>query len=322
MPPSRRCVPAIAAALLLVVAAPASAHRAGRVAVQVDSRIVAVVPATAGTATLDLGQGKIRLQVGRLPVVILGLAGEPMLQFRSGVVEVSLASPSARVFKIVPKDAPERGWRIVAHSNAYSWHDERAVPPPAAARSAGPGWHPWTVPIQVAGTAGRIAGRAILAARPARSWIIAPLIVAIVLGIIGWNGRRRAATLAATAIVAAASSTVAVAGLAGLRPVLAYACGGIAVVISLALLARFRSPVGQLSVCATLAMAGILVASGTIEVLVLAVPLSSLSTEAARLATATALGASLVAITLAGREVVVSGLFDAPGAAGRTSVSH
>jgi hypothetical protein len=114
----------------------------------------------------------------------------------------------------------------------------------------------------------------------------------------------------ATSIISAAAGAIAVAGLANVPAWLCVAIGVVTALIGIALLARFRSPVGRLSVTAVLAMAGILVASGTIEVLVLAVPLSSLSTGAARLATATALATSLASVTLAGREAIVSGMFD------------
>ncbi len=301
---------AIVLAALLVAPASAAAHSAGLVAVAVDSHVLSVTPAGAGTATIDLARGRIRLRVGAGPIVVLGLAREPMLRFHDGIVEVSLASPSARVFKIVSKNAPATGWRVIAHGREFAWHDERAVPPAAAARSAGPGWHPWQVPIDAAGTAGRILGEAALVPAPSRMWVVGALLAAIALAALGWRTRERRTVLAVTAAVSATAAVVVAAGLANASTPVTVAAGTAAALLGGWLLARYRQPVSRLATAAALALVGILVASASVEVLVLAVPLSSLAPTSARIATAAALTTSLAALALAAREAMVSGMFD------------
>ena len=168
--------PACAAALCLgALALPgiASAHsRAATVAL--DYRLSLDSAGGVKASILD-GDRALRVAVaGNTRVVVLGDLGEPMLRVADGVW-VNQSSPTAQANRIVARTQP--GWKRVASSRAFTWHEHRLAPPPFAAGPYGR-VASWRVPLLVDGQRTSISGAFVRIPRPSFwPWALGAVVV-------------------------------------------------------------------------------------------------------------------------------------------------
>jgi hypothetical protein len=178
------------------------------------------------------GDRALHLSVrGNARVVVLGELGEPMLRFDEGVW-VNRSSPTAQANRLVRR--PGRGWKRVAGSRSYSWHENRLVPPPFEAGRSGRIAH-WNIPLIVNGRRVSIGGSFLWVARPV-FWPWAAAIAAAVGVAVAAMRMRRRLRRAITVV------TGVLAGLAGLTAETAFSLrdapsGNIAWIISVAVFA-------------------------------------------------------------------------------------
>jgi hypothetical protein len=105
----------------------------------------------------------LRLVVGGSErVLVLGDLGEPMLRVDDGVW-VNQSSPTAQANRIVRR--PKQGWKRVARSREFVWHEHRLAPPPFAAGPYGRVAR-WQVPLLVDGRRAAISGSFVRVPRP------------------------------------------------------------------------------------------------------------------------------------------------------------
>ena len=175
------------------------------------------------------GDRALHLSVrGEARVVVLGELGEPMLRLDDGVW-VNRSSPTAQANRLVRR--PGRGWKRVAGSRSYSWHENRLVPPPFEAGRSGRVAR-WSIPLIVNGRRVSIGGSFVWVPRPAFWPWAAGIAAAVGLALAAmWTQRRlRRAITVVTGVLA---------GLAGLTAETAFSLrdapsGNIAWIISVA----------------------------------------------------------------------------------------
>ncbi|HEY1741484.1 MAG TPA: hypothetical protein VGI86_22410, partial [Acidimicrobiia bacterium] len=212
----------IAVVVLGVTAPPASAHStAGLPSTDWRSRVVEVrVGANPDPAvravTTDLGQ-HLRLTVAPdSNVIVLGYSGEPYLWFTHGRVLENMRSPAVWLNRIKSASPTEKApkpysatasplWETLTAGTTYRWHDQRVH-----AFSHDTQSFDWTVPLQVNGQAGAIAGRLDLVAGPP----LAVPLLAIVVGAVAmfFIAKRWPRGMAALALVVAVLAALQVAG--------------------------------------------------------------------------------------------------------------
>jgi hypothetical protein len=173
----------------------------------VDVRVGNTTDASLRAATTDLGQ-HLRLTVAPgSSVTVLGYSGEPYLWFTHGRVLENMRSPAVWLNKrksASPTDKAPKPysatatplWEPITAGTTYRWHDQRVHAFSHDTRSFN-----WTVPLQVNGQNGAIAGRLDLIAGPS----LAVPLLAIVVGAVAvfFIARRLPRAMAALALLIA-----------------------------------------------------------------------------------------------------------------------
>jgi hypothetical protein len=289
---------------LACLAAPAAASAHARApAVALDYRL-SVTGAPAGVhATVIDGDRDLRLVVDpALVVVVRGLLGEPALRFDRGGVWGNRRSPTAAADRVVKAGGPGPAWVRLTRTHAYMWHDHRLAPPGdlRAGSTA-----PWSLPLTVAGQPARLVG-SFVRVRPPSAW---PWIVGALAAI---------GVLAAVAVLApgsrrpVATALAALAALAGLAGNLAFATGdaiaradkwldaGAAAILAIAAVGSLAIRNWSIRGWVVMLVGAVAAALslGTLSVFWHGVVISSLPDDVARLTTAIAVIAGLVAMLL------------------------
>jgi hypothetical protein len=157
------------AAAALVAPATAFAHGRGPVvAVSDQARITRIRPVDPpfSARVIDGDQGLWLRLASRRELIVLGVAGEPLLRFDGAGVYVNRYSPTAQIDQIArtaitprfdPKTPPS--WKKLSSGQSYRWHDHRlhALAPlggSGPARALGT----WTIPLRLDGKPAALTG--------------------------------------------------------------------------------------------------------------------------------------------------------------------
>jgi hypothetical protein len=198
----RRWIAPLVVACTLAAPAGASAH-ARNATVALDYRLVLAPTALPGVsvAVLD-GDRDLRLRVRGATLVVLGDLGEPMLRIGAAGAWANRASTTAVAEKLTDHG---HGWRKVGSGPEFVWHEHRLSPPPYDAVTTGPPPR-FTIPVELGGRRGTIAGTFVRVARPDPwPWVAgAAALVAAIGTVLRLRPRLRAS--AATALGAAAGA--------------------------------------------------------------------------------------------------------------------
>jgi len=161
----------IASLTAAALAAPATAFAHGRgpvVAVSDEARITRTQPTDPpfSMRVIDGDQGLWLRLTSRRELMVLGVAGEPLLRFDGTGVYVNRYSPTAQIDQIArtaitprfdPKTPPS--WKKLSSGRSYRWHDHRlhALAPlggSGPARALGS----WTIPLRLDGKPAAVTG--------------------------------------------------------------------------------------------------------------------------------------------------------------------
>jgi hypothetical protein len=206
-------VPGVAAAVLLLVMAPAAiAHRGSpsSVASDYEARSIAFRPAVDGlTASVTGGDIDLVLHVpaGR-EIVVLGAEGEPFLRFQGGRVFANEHSPTVAAERVMPLTGDLLSgppvWRALRRGRKFHWHEGRLRPRPS--QRDGP-VAPIAIPLRVDGARVTLVGESWHARGPSRLAWLAPLVLVLAAApaAVRWSERLGARLALSLAVVAVAS---------------------------------------------------------------------------------------------------------------------
>ena len=148
------------AAVALVTPATASAHGRGPVvAVSDQARITRTQPTDPpfSVRVIDGDQGLWLRPASRRELMVLGVAGEPLLRFDGTGVYVNRYSPTAQIDQIArtaitprfdPKTPPS--WKKLSSGQSYRWHDHRLhALAPLGGRGPARALGSWTIPLRL-----------------------------------------------------------------------------------------------------------------------------------------------------------------------------
>jgi hypothetical protein len=331
-----RLLAGLAAALVLLVAAPAaSAHRGSPAAVasNYEARLSGFKPAVSGLkATVTGGDIDLTLAVppGR-QVVVLGVEGEPMLRFSGGHVYGNERSPSAASARIITLTSGSlRGppiWKKVRNASSFRWHESRLRPAPG--RRNGP-VAPISIPLRIDGTRVTITGTSWYAAPPTPLLWLAVLAAVLITVVLTLRSRDRLPTrlVLPVAVVAVASVLAIVVGttlyaphstLAAALEIGAASLLGGAALIALAVL---RPPHRAFVTTVTGGLC-VLFTATSLPVLTHGFALTRLPADLARLTIAVAITTAVWLVVMGGLELfTLSSRSDRPSAPRRTSAAR
>jgi hypothetical protein len=198
----RKALLTLAAVAALAAPAQASAHPRGP-AVALDYRLrLAPAPTGLRVHILDGDRSLETTAVAGSRVIVRGYLREPMLRFDAQGVFANASSPTAQSDRLVKQGS---GWVRVASGRTFAWHEHRLTP--SGARGA------FSIPVQVDGRPGAIAGTFVRVPRPALwPWLAG----AVVLAGAVWAGaaRRRLRLPLATGLGVAAGAAALAAAIA------------------------------------------------------------------------------------------------------------
>jgi len=158
----------LAASAGLAAPAEASAHGRGP-AVALDYRLrLAPTPDGLRVRILDGDRSLEASVASHARVLVRGYLHEPMLRFGAAGVFANASSPTAQGDRLV---RPGSGWVRVAAGRRYAWHEHRLSP--SGQRGS------FSIPVQVDGLPGVIAGSFVRVPRPALwPWLTASVMLA------------------------------------------------------------------------------------------------------------------------------------------------